>query len=133
MLMVVGLPRLLDILAGNGPSLFIDEYGDVAMDDSDDDEFERRSRYQRSTRRRGSSANRPKVPSDQGTELMRSGQFGNNPYYVDELRKRKKALATKLMWRELGIHSNGTERRANQSIAQVRIWIVGDNWERVLV
>lgn len=61
----------------------------------------------------------PKVPNEAGRELMGSGDFGNNSHYVDELKKRKKALATRLMWRELGIDVNGPRTRPTQSISQV--------------
>lgn len=61
----------------------------------------------------------PKVPNEAGRELMGSGDFGSNSHYVDELKKRKKALATRLMWRELGIDVNGPRTRATQSISQV--------------
>ncbi|EYE96140.1 WD40 repeat domain-containing protein [Aspergillus ruber CBS 135680] len=59
-----------------------------------------------------------KVPNEAGRELMGSGDFGSNSHYVDELKKRKKALATRLMWRELGIDVNGPRTRATQSISQ---------------
>lgn len=52
-------------------------------------------------------------------ELMGSGDFGRNSHYVDDLKKRKKALATKLMWRELGINTNGMRERSSQLISQV--------------
>lgn len=69
----------------------------------------------------------PKVPSEAGRELMGSGDFGSNSHFVDELKKRKKALATGLMWRELGIDVNGARRRATLSIFQVsnRYWSAG--------
>ncbi|PGH12149.1 hypothetical protein AJ79_04443 [Helicocarpus griseus UAMH5409] len=55
-------------------------------------------------RRRGSCVGAhllPEVPSDAGRELMSSGNYGSNAYYVDEIKRRKQKLATRLMWREL--------------------------------
>ncbi|KAJ5377477.1 LEC14B protein [Penicillium cataractarum] len=63
----------------------------------------------------------PKVPSEEGTKLMRSGHFGTEPYYVDRIKKRKEVFATSLMWRELGIDSHGVRIRADQSISQTMI------------
>ncbi|RMJ27026.1 WD repeat protein [Aspergillus sp. HF37] len=83
---------------------------------SDDDDFS--SFGYRKWRSRNRNAQFPKVPSDAGTELMGSGDFGDNSHYVDELRKRKKALAAKLMWRELGLDAAGTQRRTTRSISQ---------------
>lgn len=50
---------------------------------------------------------------------MASGNYGSNAHYVDELKKRKKRLATKLMWRELGVEPMGAQRRAAQAMPQV--------------
>lgn len=75
--------------------------------------------YRRRLNRRVGSDQFPKVPSEAGMELMGSGDFGSNSHYVDDLKKRKKALATKLMWRELGVDTNVSRRRAAQSISQV--------------
>jgi WD repeat-containing protein 23 len=61
----------------------------------------------------------PKIPSEAGTELMRSGHYGSDAYYVDALKHRRKRLASKLMWRELGFENQGAEKRANQAISQV--------------
>ncbi|KAF3390476.1 hypothetical protein F1880_009161 [Penicillium rolfsii] len=62
-----------------------------------------------------------KVPSDAGTELMASGHFGTNPYYVDRIKKRKEVFATRLMRRELGGDPHGVRKRADQSIFQSMI------------
>jgi WD repeat-containing protein 23 len=86
-------------------------------EDEDDEEFGF-LRYSRRPRRSGAE-NLPKVPSDEGTELMRSGDFGDDPYYVDMLKKRKKTLAAKIMWRELGVDVSGRQRLGVQSTAQV--------------
>ncbi|KAJ5768284.1 hypothetical protein N7533_000867 [Penicillium manginii] len=106
---------LQHILRSNGWSTNI--VGDDGDDESDDDfdaSFIRRPR----PRRTGGADNFPKVPSDEGTELMGAGQFGTNPYYVDRLKKRKGVFAKNLMWRELGIESRGLRNRASQSLSQ---------------
>lgn len=73
----------------------------------------------RRRRQRPSGDLYPKVPSDAGRELMASGIYGNNPYYVDKLKHRRRKLATKLMWREMGIGPRGADYRASHAIFQV--------------
>lgn len=107
-------------LATNIPDDIIDEEIDETdMDEEDEDymgDFRARLR-----RRRPTQTNQfPKVPSDEGTELMREGQFGTDPYFVDRLKKRKGVFAEELMWRELGMDSYGVRKRANQALSQVR-------------
>jgi WD repeat-containing protein 23 len=95
------------------------------MDDDDDDEEEEefggffgyRRRIQRG---RGDPA--PEVPSKEGAKLMASGDFGSNSYYTDELKKRRTTLATRTMWRELGIGLSGGPRKEVQSISQVSVF-----------
>ena len=89
-------------------------------EEEDDEEdymgaFRRRMR----ARRTGRSDQFPKVPNDECIELMREGQFGTDPYYIDRLKKRKKVFATNLMWRELGVDSYGVRKRADQALSQV--------------
>ena len=50
---------------------------------------------------------------------MRLGKFGDDPYFVDEQKKRKRTLTTKLMYRELGVDPDGVRKRQRRSIAQV--------------
>ncbi|EFE39713.1 hypothetical protein TRV_05575 [Trichophyton verrucosum HKI 0517] len=71
----------------------------------------------RRTRRTGPSRY-PKPPSQTGRELMISGDYGSNPYYVDRLKGRKKKLATSLMYRELGAGPRGTEIRSSRELSQ---------------
>ncbi|KAI9927928.1 hypothetical protein MW887_002780 [Aspergillus wentii] len=120
----VSATRLLNLLASNGLRHILHSNGwrtgplgeeDEDADDTDDLGF---FRYRRRNRRRAGSDQFPKVPSDAGTELMGTGNFGSNSHFVDELKKRKKALAMRLMWRELGIDVAGAQRRAAQSISQ---------------
>ena len=61
----------------------------------------------------------PKIPSEQGKELMDSGIYGSNEYFVDRRRKRKNNLSERLMWRKLGLEARGSSRRANRYLAQV--------------
>ncbi|KAF3482299.1 WD repeat protein [Arthroderma uncinatum] len=60
----------------------------------------------------------PKPPSQAGRELMASGDYGNNTYYADKLRSRKKELSAKLMYRELGAGPRGAESRYSRAISQ---------------
>lgn len=70
-------------------------------------------------RRRAARHPPPKVPSENGIALMNSGFYGNNPSYADEARRRKKKLATRIMWRELGIGGPGERRRDTRLVFQV--------------
>ncbi|KAM5476883.1 hypothetical protein MauCBS54593_000153 [Microsporum audouinii] len=60
----------------------------------------------------------PKPPSQVGQELMRSGDYGSNPHYVDRLTGRNNKLATRLMYRELGAGPRGTELRSSRELSQ---------------
>lgn len=82
--------------AGLG-SIFVNHGDSRSADDDDDDYYE-------SGRRRPKPSKHPlpKVPSEEGTRLMRSGTFGCTDPYQDELRRRNKRLARKLLSRELG-------------------------------
>ena len=111
---------MLNIIASNGLRPFLQEIRDLEEEDDDDDDDDTGFLgFRRRLTRRAGSDQFPKVPSEAGMKLMGSGDFGSNSHYVDDLKKRKKALATKLMWRELGIDTNGPHRRAAQSISQV--------------
>lgn len=90
----------------------------IGSDDSSDEDDFGSLRYRKWQSR---NTEPPKIPSDAGTELMGSGDFGENSHYVDELRQRKKALETKLMWRELGLDEAGPKGRTTRSISQVRV------------
>lgn len=69
--------------------------------------------------RSAESAKLPPVPNPEGKKLMGEGLFGTDQFYGDRLRQRKKHLTTSLMWRELGIDTDGVRKRAGQSISQV--------------
>lgn len=60
----------------------------------------------------------PKVPSEAGRELMDSGLFGTNPSASEP--RAKKALARRILDRELGISNPSESRRNNKLIVQVR-------------
>jgi WD repeat-containing protein 23 len=91
--------------------------GGGANDDEDDGLGYGSSRFNR--RRRPARHPPPKVPSENGIALMNSGFYGNNPSYADEARRRKKKLATRIMWRELGIGAPGERRRDTRLVFQV--------------
>lgn len=99
------------------------EMGDMlsqAIGDDDEMDDAPWGRFLRRRRRAPKDPNRfPKVPSDKGTELMRSGGFGSNQ--VDQDRRAKKVLARRLMERELGLGS-GTDRRRNSDLI-TQVWV----------
>ncbi|KAB8236885.1 WD40 repeat domain-containing protein [Aspergillus alliaceus] len=89
------------------------------MDDEDEEDEELAGFFgfrRRARRGRGDPA--PAVPSEEGAKLMASGDFGSNFYFTDELKKRRRTLATRTMWRELGIDLPGGPRKEVQSISQ---------------
>lgn len=95
---------------GNQP---LDDNGEENQDEEEGNTYSRRRR-----RTKGSSISVPAVPSECGQRLMATGTFGDNEYYEDKLRKRKKRLVRRLMYRELGTQST-TPNRMNKLISQV--------------
>ncbi|KAF1941516.1 WD repeat-containing protein-like protein 23 [Clathrospora elynae] len=75
------------------------------------------SRTSGRTRRPRGRAAFEKVPSEQGTELMQTGNFGSNLRTEDTI-KRKKRLAYNIMRRELGMGSDGRQKNANRLLKQ---------------
>ena len=73
----------------------------------------------RSSRRRGPRGRDlfEKVPSEQGKELMQTGNFGSNPRTGDTV-KRKKRLAYDIMRRELAVGSDGRQKNATRLLKQ---------------
>lgn len=61
----------------------------------------------------------PKVPSEEGRVLMRSGFYGSHDHFSDIRRRRKNNISERLMWRRLGIEPRCSYRRANRLIRQV--------------
>lgn len=109
-------------LATNIPENLIDDEEILDADLDDDDEDYMGPFRERRRRRRPTQPNQfPKVPSDEGIELMGEGQFGTDPYFVDRLKKRKSVFAEELMWREIGVDSYGVRKRAGQALSQVRL------------
>jgi WD repeat-containing protein 23 len=95
------------------------EQSETDEDDLNDEDFMPMFRNRLRARRSGETPKFPPVPNPEGKKLMREGHFGTDEYYVDRLKQRKKALATRLMWRELGVDTYGVQKRAGQSISQV--------------
>lgn len=119
---VVAASRLLNLLASNGLRHILHSNawrGNFVEEDDEDDDFGFFS-YRNRPRRTGNHEP-PKVPSEEGAKLMSSGDFGSNSYYVDELKKRKRSLATKVMWRELGVDVSGGPKRDVRAISQVSV------------
>jgi WD repeat-containing protein 23 len=124
--LIVTSAQILQLLGANGLRRILQQHGllgaTLGADDEDDDEVYGAyggHRFRRRRRNRPAGDVFPKVPSDNGTELMNSGLYGSNPYYVDVLKQRKKRLATKLMWRELGIGAAGAQKCDVRSVFQV--------------
>jgi WD repeat-containing protein 23 len=95
----------------------------VELDDEEDGgDFNPRWRRRRKPR---PDPNRfPKVPSDEGMELMNSGAFGSNEAQAVTSNdvhnmSRKKKLAMRIMDRELAIESPAKRRLNNRLMAQV--------------
>lgn len=100
-------------------------------DDDDDDDFN--PMWRRRRRRPKPNPNRfPKVPSDEGAELMRSGTFGSNEAQditsVDEdgrIIQKKKKLARRILDRELATGDYAGQKLNNRLMAQVGTTISG--------
>lgn len=88
-------------------------------DDLSDEDFMPIFRNRLRARRSAEALKLPPVPNPEGKKLMGEGHFGTDQFYGDRLRQRKKSIATSLMWRELGIDTDGVQKRAGQSISQV--------------
>lgn len=90
--------------------------GVIADEDDDDD-----SPYRRRMRRRPDPNRFPKVPSDNGIELMNSGIFGLNEAHKDQagdLHSRKR-LARRILDRELATPDHVHQRLNHRLMAQV--------------
>ncbi|KAJ5124189.1 uncharacterized protein N7515_008014 [Penicillium bovifimosum] len=122
---------LFELIAASGLQHLLHSYGwTTAMDehegeqwepdedDPGDEAFMSLFRYRPRARGSGEAPKYPPVPHPEGKKLMREGHFGVDEHYVDRLKKRKNALATRLMWRELGVDTYGVQKRAGQSISQ---------------
>ena len=120
LILAASLARLLNMLTPTGLRQILLHHGWQGGQLDSDDEDGGFGLFRSRKRRLESTDQPPKVPSDAGMQLMGSGDFGSNANYVDELKKRKKALAAKLMWRELGLDALGGQR-ATRSISQVSI------------
>ncbi|OBT49465.1 hypothetical protein VE00_00329 [Pseudogymnoascus sp. WSF 3629] len=57
----------------------------------------------------------PKIPSEKGTELMSSGDFGTNEIQAARTTGQRKKLASRILNRELGI-CGGARHKANQNL-----------------
>jgi WD repeat-containing protein 23 len=96
-----------------------EEFDDVDEDDEDFSSFLSRRRIRTE---RPDPDRFPKVPSDEGTELMNSGIFGSNEIQtVNSInRSRKKKLAMRILDRELATEGYAQQRVNQRLMAQVR-------------
>ncbi|KAL9587224.1 MAG: hypothetical protein Q9212_000383 [Teloschistes hypoglaucus] len=83
----------------------------------DDDHLDNGYGSRRGRRGKASKGRYPAIPSEEGEKLMATGTFGESQHYEDRLRNRKGRLATRLMYRELGL-SPYAPNRANKLTAQ---------------
>lgn len=90
------------------------------FDEGDEDDPEGFfGRWGRRRRRPAKDPNRfPKVPSEQGTKLMRSGAFGSNEDNMFP-EKQYTPMARRMLERELGIGNREERRRNGNIITQV--------------
>lgn len=83
---------------------------------SEDDELGFQSLWGSRRNRQPKDPNRfPKVPSDEGTKLMRSGAFGANDYDIHV----KKRICRRMLDRELGLGDREQRKRNNDIVMQV--------------
>lgn len=93
-----------------GQILFDQEAGD----DGEEDDF--LGQWTRRRRRPPKDPERfPKVPSPEGTKLMRSGAFGANNYDL----RTKRQLGSRMLDRELGLGDREQRKRNSDIIRQV--------------
>ena len=93
------------------------DLSNVLFQDDPEGDAEFLAEWPRRRRRTPKDPNRfPKVPSEQGLKLMRSGVFGANDYN----RRAKKHLARRMLERELATGSLDDRKRNNDLITQVR-------------
>jgi WD repeat-containing protein 23 len=92
-------------------------------EDSDDDDDDYSTTWRRRRRRPKADPNRfPKVPSDEGTELMNSGLFGSSEEHTtapDGKSLRRQKLASRLLERELATESFSKQRLNQRLMTQV--------------
>ena len=115
--------------AGLG-SIFVN-HGDNHAADVDDNEDEDNYYPSGRLRRRTNKCLKnppPPVPSVDGTQLMRSGIFGCTENFRDELRRKNKRLARRLLSRELGAEHDhlATQARIVSQVSALSL----EQWER---
>lgn len=119
--------QILQILGYNGARrIFANHARGVSVDDDDDDVMEGSGRAGGRHGRRSKNVpdQFPKVPSEVGKQLMDSGTFGSNEYYLEALKRRKVKLVSRLMKRELGLETESRPRRENMLMAQVNMLVL---------
>lgn len=91
-------------------------------DNDDDEDLQEGYGGLGSRRRRKSRAvenQYPEVPNIEGQKMMASGTYGNHDHYLDARLQRKKNIATRIMYRELGLGTPGFQNSENMLMAQV--------------
>jgi len=90
--------------------------------DEDDDDLQNPIFRRRRRRQRPDPDRFPKIPSDNGMELMNSGTFGSNEVQIIDSgasRKKKKNLARRILDRELAAEGYAQQRVNQRLMAQV--------------
>ncbi|TPX13962.1 uncharacterized protein E0L32_005662 [Thyridium curvatum] len=91
----------------------------LADDDDEDHEWDEMGYGGRRRRRvRGDPDRFPKIPSDEGTELMTSGVFGSTDRQASSQVPKQKALARRILDRELGLDDKISWRMRQGLMAQ---------------
>jgi len=126
---IIGQRRLMQLIQNSGVERLL-RLGAGPYDDSDEDdddyqeeEEEFAPRWRRYRRRKPDPNRFPKVPSDEGTELMNSGVFGSSEAYTVTSNDRgsigkKKKLAMRILDRELAIESPAKQKLNQRLMAQ---------------
>jgi len=97
---------------------------DSDLEDDDDEDFQNPIFRRRRRRTRPDPDRFPKVPSENGMELMNSGIFGSNEVQTDEsgnISKKKKKLARRILDRELATEGYAQQRVNRRLMAQVSL------------
>ncbi|KAI1919785.1 hypothetical protein LOZ12_002254 [Ophidiomyces ophidiicola] len=115
--------QLFRLLGASGLRRILQTHGlwreHAPHDDNNEDAFVFGSYgFRRRPRRKPAEDLYPKIPSDEGAELMASGAFGSNHHYVDRMKNRRASFAMKMLSRELALGPRGAELRANRALPQ---------------
>lgn len=116
--------QVMRLLANSeiGRLFHLNEDNDSDLED-DDEDFQNPIFRRRRRRTRPDPDRFPKVPSDNGVELMNSGTFGSNEVHLNDSgsisKNKKKKLARRILDRELATEGYAQQRVNQRLMAQV--------------